>query len=102
VTGRIPRDLGRRLRAGIELDDGPVQVDSFKVVQALPGRTLVEVALHEGRKHVVRRLLAEVGHPASSLVRTKVGPISLGQQRSGTLRPIKGDELGALYTSAGL
>ena len=48
----------RRLRAGVELDDGPVAVDSFRVVDTHAGQSVVEVVLHEGRKHIVRRLLA--------------------------------------------
>ena len=63
VRGTIPRDLGRRLREGVELEDGIVRVDRFRVVTSAPGRGLVELVLHEGRKHVVRRLLEEVGHP---------------------------------------
>ena len=61
---------------------------------------LVELVLHEGRKHVVRRMLAEVGHPVVSLVRTKVGPIALGELRPGGARAVT-DEVGALYTAAG-
>jgi len=102
VPGPVARDVGRRLREGVELDDGVVRVDSFSVVQALPGRALVELSLHEGRKHVVRRLLEAVGHPVESLVRTQVGPIRLGQQRPGRLRAITGPELRALYTAVGL
>ena len=41
---------------------------------------LVEVTLHEGRKHIVRRMLAEAGFPVDKLVRTHFGPISLGDQ----------------------
>lgn len=102
IPGTVPRELGRRLRAGVELEDGPVRVDAFRVVQAAPGRTMVELVLHEGRKHVVRRLLAEVGFPVESLVRTKVGPIALGQLRPGTLRTLGGEELRSLYTAVGL
>lgn len=102
VPGTVPREIGRRLREGVELEDGPVRVDRFRVVQATPGRTMLELVLHEGRKHVVRRLLAEVGFPVESLVRIKVGPIALGQQRPGTLRTLGGEELGSLYTAVGL
>ncbi len=102
VPGPIPRDLGKRLRAGIELEDGPVSVDSFKVVDSAPGKALVEVVLHEGRKHVVRRLLAEVGHPVVTLVRTDVGPIRLGDLTPGKTRSLSRAEVGALYTAAGL
>ena len=67
---------------GIELDDGPVQVDSFRVVDSAPGKALVEVVLHEGRKHIVRRMLDAVGHPVLSLVRVQVGPIHLGDTQA--------------------
>ena len=79
VTGSVPRGLGRKLRAGIELDDGPARVDDFAVVDAVPGKTMVRVTLHEGRKRIVRRLLAAVGFPVQELVRTDIGAVSLGR-----------------------
>jgi 23S rRNA pseudouridine2605 synthase len=102
VPAPVARDLGRRLRDGVELEDGPVSVDRFRLVEAAGGRALVEVVLHEGRKHIVRRLLAEVGHPVSRLVRTAIGPVRLGSQRAGTVRPLTRRELGELYRLAGL
>jgi 23S rRNA pseudouridine2605 synthase len=106
VRGSVPRELGRRLRAGVELEDGPVAVQSFRVVDQVldagAGRTMVEVVLHEGRKHVVRRLLAAVGHPVQRLVRTAVGPVRLGQQRPGSLRALTSAEVGALHRAVGL
>jgi 23S rRNA pseudouridine2605 synthase len=98
VPAPIPRDLGRRLRAGIELEDGPVRTDSFKIVDMASGRAVVELVLHEGRKHVVRRLLAAVDHPVSRLVRTAVGPVQLGHQRQGTVRKLTQHEIGQLYS----
>lgn len=102
IPGPVPRDLGKRLRQGIELEDGMVAVDSFKVVDSQPGKALVEVVLHEGRKHIVRRMLAEVGHPVLSLVRTQVGPIRLGDTKSGRWRALTASEVGALYKAADL
>ncbi|MEI2764351.1 MAG: pseudouridine synthase [Dermatophilaceae bacterium] len=102
VPGPIPRDLGRRLRAGVELDDGPVAVDSFRLLDSTAGRALVEVVLHEGRTHVVRRLLAAVGHPVVSLVRTQVGPIALGDLKPGRTRRLTRQEVGKLHAVAGL
>ena len=102
IPGPVPRDLGKRLRAGIELDDGPVKIDSFKLVDSAPGKALVEVQLHEGRKHIVRRLLEAVGHPVITLVRTDVGPIRLGDLRSGRMRSLNRPEIGQLYSAAGL
>jgi 23S rRNA pseudouridine2605 synthase len=102
VRGTIPRGLGKQLREGVELEDGPVRVDRFRVVTSAPGRSLVELVLHEGRKHVVRRLLAAVGHPVEGLVRVKVGPIGLGDLRSGKIRTLTMTEVGELYAAVGL
>lgn len=101
VAGPIPRSLGKRLAAGVELEDGPVRVDSFKVVDTLGRTAQVEVTLHEGRKHIVRRLLAEVGHPVSRLVRTAIGPIRLGDLRAGRTRRLTNAEVAALFKAVG-
>lgn len=102
VQGTVPRGLGKKLREGIELDDGPVRVDDFAVVDAIPGKTLLRVTLHEGRKHIVRRLLAEVGFPVKELVRINIGSLELGEQRSGSLRALTRKEIGELYRAVGL
>ncbi len=102
IAGPVPRDLGRRLREGVELDDGPAKVDSFKVVDSQPGKAMVEVVIHEGRKHIVRRMLDAAGHPVETLVRVQVGPIRLGDLKSGRTRRLTPDEVGQLYTSAGM
>lgn len=102
VLGAVPRGLGKKLRAGIELDDGPVRVDDFAVVDTVPGKSLVRVTLHEGRKHIVRRLLAEVGFPVRELVRTDIGEVTLGDQRPGSIRVLTQKEIGDLYTAVGL
>jgi len=102
IPGPVPRDLGRRLRRGIELDDGPAKVDSFEVVDMHNNRAVVELVLHEGRKHIVRRMLAEVEHPVSRLVRTQIGEVLLGHQRPGTLRKLNPVEISLLYKAVGL
>jgi 23S rRNA pseudouridine2605 synthase len=102
VSGSVPRGVGKKLRTGIELDDGPVAVDDFAVVDAIPGRTLVRVTLHEGRKRIVRRLLAEAGFPVQELVRTDIGAVSLGEQRPGSIRALRRNEIGDLYKAVGL
>jgi 23S rRNA pseudouridine2605 synthase len=102
VLGPVARDVGRRLREGVDLEDGVVRVDAFRLVDSSGNRVLLEVVLHEGRKHVVRRLLAEVGHPVQRLVRTSVGPVKLGDQRAGKLRPLTRRELAELFDLVGL
>jgi 23S rRNA pseudouridine2605 synthase len=102
ISGPVPRDLGRRMRSGVQLEDGPVAADAFRIVDAAGGRALVEIVVHEGRKHVVRRLLAATGHPVSRLVRTAIGPVRLGHLRSGTVRRLSQGEVGQLYRLADL
>lgn len=102
IKGPVARDVGRRLKAGIELEDGPVSVDSFRLVESTARQALVEVVLHEGRQHVVRRLLDAVGHPVQRLVRTSVGPIRLGDLRSGRTRRLTQAEVTSLYSLVGL
>jgi 23S rRNA pseudouridine2605 synthase len=102
VAGSVPRGLGKTLRAGVELDDGPASVDDFAVVDAVPGKTLLRVTLHEGRKRIVRRLLAAVGFPVQELVRTDIGPLPLGNQRPGSIRALTRKEIGDLYRAVGM
>ncbi len=102
VEGRVPKGLGRVLADGVELEDGPVRVDKFTVLETTPNASLVEVTLHEGRNHIVRRLLEEVGHPVTRLLRTSIGPIRLGHLKPGRTRVIEGTELGRLMSAVGL
>ncbi len=96
VSGPVSSTFGRDLLAGVVLDDGPVQVDAFRVLEKVGRRTLVEIVLHEGRKHIVRRLLAHVGHPVQRLARTAIGPVRLGRLRPGEHRELTVQELGNL------
>lgn len=102
VAGEVARGLGKQLRAGVELEDGLARADSFSVRGINEGKSLVELTLHEGRKHIVRRLLDAVGHPVIRLVRTDIGPVALGDQRPGTLRALNRAEIGGLYEQVGL
>ena len=102
VAGSVPRGLGKTLRAGVELDDGPASVDDFAVVDAVPGKTLLRMTLHEGRKRIVRRLLAAVDFPVQALVRTDIGPLTLGKQRPGSIRALTRKEIGDLYRAVGM
>ncbi|CAN5810544.1 pseudouridine synthase [soil metagenome] len=102
LQGHVPRGLGKTLKAGVELEDGIVHVDDFAVVDTIPGRTLVRVTLHEGRNRIVRRLFAQVGYPVEALVRTDIGQVSLGDQRSYSLRALTRKEIGELYKAVGM
>ncbi|WP_033324013.1 pseudouridine synthase [Streptomyces yerevanensis] len=102
IVGPIPRDLGKQLKDGIQLEDGYARADHFRVVQQTGKNYLVEVTLHEGRKHIVRRMLAEAGFPVDKLVRVAFGPITLGDQKSGWLRRLSNTEVGMLMQEVDL
>ena len=102
VAGVVERDGLRALRLGVELEDGLAKCDTARIVQSLSDRTMGELVIHQGRNRIVRRMFEAIGHPVLALVRTRVGPVSLGQQRPGSLRVLEGSELHALYTQAGL
>ena len=87
----------KRLKAGVLLDDRAVEVSSARVRDVNSGRTIIEIVIHEGRNHVVRRLLDELGFPVETLIRTGFGPIELRSLKSGGLRTLSREEITALY-----
>ncbi len=90
------------LTSGVSLDDGTAQATKARIIDRTKNSVMVEVVIHEGRNRIVRRMFDAVGSPVTALVRTKIGPVALGQQRPGILRVISGPQLRALYTAAGL
>ncbi len=102
IPGPIKRDLGSRLKKGLVLEDGPCKVDKFRLVSSMNGRAMVEVVIHEGRKHLVRRLLEEAGHPVSRLVRTQIGSLTTGNLIPGRMRHLTTHEVSALLGAVGL
>ncbi|MDV6013425.1 pseudouridine synthase [Haloechinothrix sp. LS1_15] len=102
VSGTVQGRVIQQVLDGIELEDGPVAPDRFRVVDTLPGRTLVEIVLHEGRNRIVRRTLAAVGHPVQRLVRTAFGEVRLGGAKPGALRELTREELGSLFRAVDL
>ena len=102
VTGRVDKRTVRTLLAGVTLEDGPVEVRRARVVSSTADRGIVELVIHEGRNRIVRRLLAEIGHPVQRLTRTAIGPVRIGTLKQGTLRELSTDEVGSLLDTAGL
>lgn len=102
VDGVLTASTKRALLAGVTLEDGPVTVDAVKMVRSHAGRSIVQLVIHEGRNHIVRRLLAEVGHPVLRLSRTAIGPVRLGELRSGQVRELTSAELGTMLDAVRL
>lgn len=96
TRGEITPQTIARLRKGIELDDGPIAVDSARLIQVRSGSSLIEMVLHSGRNRIVRRMLEAVGHPVVELVRRSFGPLHLGSLKSGQMRELTKVELGSV------
>lgn len=97
VDGAVGPATRAQLHRGVLLDDGPAAVDQVRVLGSAPGRTLVELTVHEGRNRLVRRLLEAVGHPVVELVRVGLGPLRLGDLGPGRTRTLTSREVADLY-----
>ena len=92
VRGEPTRAVLRRLREGIDLDDGPTAPARAALLDA----SVVRLTIHEGRNRQVRRMCEAVGHPVVRLVRTRVGPIADRSLAPGAWRSLTVEEVRAL------
>jgi 23S rRNA pseudouridine2605 synthase len=92
VEGDPSEEALRQLRDGVQLDDG--RTAPAKVRRLAPGR--VELTLHEGRKHQVKRMLAAVGHPAAGLHRSRYAGLTVGELEQGRWRELEREEVARL------
>jgi 23S rRNA pseudouridine2605 synthase len=92
VEGRPSRGALRRLREGVELDDGVTAPATVATVD----ESLVRITIHEGRNRQVRRMCEAVGHPVIRLVRTRIGPLTDHRLAPGAWRPLEREEVLAL------
>jgi 23S rRNA pseudouridine2605 synthase len=90
----------RRLREGVELDDGVTAPARVKVVQRRATSAAVEIGIHEGRNRQVRRMCDVVGHPVRRLVRTRIGPLHDRRLQPGEWRRLSVGEVRRLYEAA--
>jgi pseudouridine synthase len=94
VEGEPSDEALERLRAGIELDDGATAPARVRRL----GPNTVELAIHEGRKHQVKRMLAAVGHPVTGLHRSRYAGLSLGGLEPGAWHELEPSEVERLRT----
>jgi 23S rRNA pseudouridine2605 synthase len=98
VDGSPSRQVLRRLREGVELDDGPTA--PAKV--ALLSPSVLRITIHEGRNRQVRRMCDSVGHPVVRLVRTRIGPLVDRKLAPGQWRELTPTEVRSLEMAAAL
>ncbi len=91
----------RRLREGVELDDGLTRPAEAELLSSARGVSEVRIVITEGRNRQVRRMFEAIGHEVRRLHRTGFGPIRLGRLKSGGHRRLKPVEVEALRRAAG-
>jgi 23S rRNA pseudouridine2605 synthase len=95
VEGEPPDEALERLRTGLELDDGPTAPAEARRLAP----STVELTLHEGRKHQVKRMLVAVGHPVTRLHRSRYAGLRLEGLEPGQWRELEPSEVQSLRTS---
>jgi 23S rRNA pseudouridine2605 synthase len=101
VTGEVSKETQRRLSAGIDLD-GRIVYPEVKVNKREPEKTVLEITVHEGRYHLIKRLMEQVGHPVLKLKRLAFGPLRLEGLPRGTFRELSEREVSALKAKVDL
>ena len=96
--GKLPTGIDKILLKGVELEDGMGRVLTYKELSP----TWLEVSIHEGRYHIIRRLMEAVDVQVLRLIRTNFGPISLGDTPEGRWRNLNEGELTNLRNVLGL
>jgi 23S rRNA pseudouridine2605 synthase len=96
--GKLPTGIDKILLKGIELEDGMGRVLTYKELSP----TWLEVSIHEGRYHIIRRLMEAVDVQVLRLIRTNFGPISLGDTPEGRWRNLNEGEITNLRNVLGL
>jgi 23S rRNA pseudouridine2605 synthase len=102
IRGPVSRNTMKQLTKGVELEDGMAKARSAKLKVADQTRSLLEIVLTEGRNREVRRMIDAVGLELEHLVRTRIGPISLGDIKPSKVRPLNGKEVRELYAAVGM
>ncbi len=99
INGILTEDDFKKLRKNVMIDNRKVIIDNFKVkkIDKIKNTSLVEVTIHEGRNHIVRRLFETLHYDVLKLTRSKYAFLDLGHLKSGEYRPLSKEEVKALY-----
>lgn len=99
VEGQVLSATVRRLREGVELEDGPARAESARLVDSGTGKSLVELVMVEGRNREVRRMLEALGHPVTRLVRTAIGGLTDPNLKPGESRRVSASDIQRLLAT---
>jgi pseudouridine synthase len=96
VEGEAGEEALAALRSGVELEDGTTAPAEARLLRTGNGSSVLELTLHEGRKHQVKRMCAAVGHPVLRLHRSRYAGLGPGDLQPGEWRELTADEVRAL------
>jgi len=96
VEGAFSDKDAAALAAGVELDDGHVAKVAVEAVTKAGGGSAVTLSVAYGRKRMIRKMFAALGHEITSLLRVSVGPVALGELAPGQWRDLTPEEVAAL------
>lgn len=99
VAGRVETETMKKMRTGMYIAEGFVNVDGAKLIKARPRATELEITLREGKNREIRRILARLGHKVQQLRRIAVGPVRLGDVPAGAYRVLRREEVDKLWRS---
>ncbi len=96
VEGAVTEESLEKLRRGVRLEDGATAPAGVTIVRKLENSTWIEIAIHEGRKRQVRRMMERIGHAVIRLKRIGIDGLKLRDLKPGEIRPMTVSELEAV------
>ena len=97
VEGEVKSEHLSLLKKGVDLEDGLARALEVKLLRQTQQAAWLEISIHEGRYHIVRRMFEALGMPVIRLIRTEFGPLQLGELKEGRFRHLSHSELENLY-----
>ncbi len=99
IEGHLSAAAAQELRSGIRLEDGLARALEVTVLrEPTPKNAWIEISIHEGRYHIVRRMFEELELPVLRLIRTEFGPLNVGETKVGRWRHMNQGEIENLFT----
>ena len=100
INGILNEDDFKKLRKGVLIDDRKLIIDNVKVrkIDKIKNTSLVEVTIHEGRNHIIRRLFEKLGYDVMKLTRNKFAFLDIDDLKSGEYRELTLKEVKELYS----
>ena len=95
IDGILNEDNFKNLRKGLMIEGRKLLIDHVKIreIDKLKNTSLVEVTIHEGRNHIIKKLFEKLGYDVKKLTRISIGNISLGNLKSGEYRKLTNNEV---------